>query len=147
MPKQDVSHQPQRSPSLPEPLKYAISLILLVFAIAIVAGMSTLRESNRKVETDALIPLVETADVSSFQGNLDLVLSGTVVPFREIQVGAQVSGRLFNAIVSGEGDALRASYGKFWLIPCIAAGVIMILFFLLFKDKVQNQQPSEETQT
>ncbi|MCK4873964.1 MAG: MFS transporter [Phycisphaerales bacterium] len=54
-------------------------------------------------------------------------------------IGAQIAGRLFNGMVSGEGDALRASYQNFWLIPCIAAGVIMVLFFLLFRDKGVNQ--------
>lgn len=80
--------------SLPEPIKYAISTLILVLGIGIAAGMSMLRESNAKIESDALIPLVDTANVSQFQGNLDLVVSGTVVPFRDIQVGAEVSGKI-----------------------------------------------------
>jgi hypothetical protein len=34
-------------------------------------------------------------------------------------------------MVGGRGDAERASYQSFWLVPCIAAGVMMILFALL----------------
>lgn len=97
-----VSTQPRppesRRPnhSLPEPIKYLISALLLAIGIGIVVVMSMFRESNAKVESDALIPLVETSPVGNFQGHLDMVMSGTAVPYREIEVRAMVAGRIAN---------------------------------------------------
>ncbi|MEQ1907053.1 MAG: HlyD family efflux transporter periplasmic adaptor subunit, partial [Pirellulaceae bacterium] len=44
--------------------------------------------------SDTLIPKVEVYSVQPYQGNLDLVVSGTVVPFKEIKVAAEVGGRI-----------------------------------------------------
>jgi hypothetical protein len=39
---------------------------------------------------------------------------------------------------------LQASdWRTIWLIPCIAAGVIMVAFFLLFRDRTVNGEPVE----
>jgi nucleoside transporter len=72
------------------------------------------------------------------QGLLVLVTQGA-----GMLIGAQVSGWLFNRIVGGEGEALRQSYGEFWLMPCVAAGVIMVLFFFLFKDNGRSASTAE----
>lgn len=73
------------------------------------------------------------------QGLLVLVTQGL-----GMVIGAQLSGWLFEKYVSGEGEALRASYQTFWLIPCIAAGAVMLLFFLLFHDRgVNSKQPAK----
>ena len=93
-PKSDAQPEPPSGLSLPEPIKYAISILLVLLGVGIIVGLSFLRESNARVKSDALIPLVDVTKVNTFQGNLDLVLSGTVVPFREIQVGAQVTGKI-----------------------------------------------------
>jgi nucleoside transporter len=72
-----------------------------------------------------------TAEVrGQAQGLLVLVTQGL-----GMLIGAQVSGALFNRIVGGEGDALRASYETFWLVPCIAAALVLMLFFALFRDR------------
>ena len=84
----------ERRLSLPEPIKYFISVLILVAGVGTAIGMSFLKEANTKIDSDALIPTVDTVPVSNFQGNLDLLASGTVVPYREIQVGAQVSGTI-----------------------------------------------------
>jgi len=75
------------------------------------------------------------------QGFLVLVTQGL-----GMLIGAQVCGALFGNIVKGEGAALLQNWQKFWLIPCIAAGAIMVLFFLLFRDdtKVPAIPPSVE---
>ena len=49
-------------------------------------------------------------------------------------VGGQLSGTLFNRVVSGEGHTLMENWKSFWLGPCIAAAVIMVIFFILFRD-------------
>lgn len=64
------------------------------------------------------------------QGFLVLVTQGL-----GMLIGAQVSGKVFNSKVTGEGAELMASWKEFWTLPCIAAGVIMVIFFLLFHDK------------
>jgi len=55
-------------------------------------------------------------------------------------IGAQIMGQIFNAMVGGEGNALRASYQNFWLVPCIAAGVIMLLFGVVFNDRAVDRR-------
>lgn len=84
------------SPSLPEPLKYTISAVIVLSGLIAAFLLYQLRESTGRQESDALIPLVDTARVTNYDGNLDLVVSGTVVPFREITVSAEVSGRIRN---------------------------------------------------
>ncbi len=41
-----------------------------------------------------LAPLVETVVVKPYQGGLDITIDGVVVPFREIDLSAEVSGRI-----------------------------------------------------
>lgn len=53
-------------------------------------------------------------------------------------IGAQISGRLSNAMITQEGAAKLLQWRDFWLVPCIAAGVIMVLFGLLFRDGKQT---------
>ncbi|MBI4881848.1 MAG: MFS transporter [Planctomycetes bacterium] len=67
------------------------------------------------------------------QGLLVLVTQGI-----GMLIGARVAEVLKNRLVSGSGSELLASYGRFWLIPCLAAGVVMILFLLLFRDRGVN---------
>ncbi len=86
--------RPNRKLSLPEAAKYTISAIILAVGLVGAFLLYQLRESTGRQESDALIPLVETAAVTDFQGELDLVVSGTVVPFREIRISAQVGGRI-----------------------------------------------------
>ena len=84
-----------------------------------------------------------TAPVTLSDLREEVLASGTLKPARLTAVGAQVSGYLFNHIVKGEGHALMQNWQKFWLIPCIAAGVVMVLFFLLFRNDANSQtQPA-----
>ena len=82
------------SMSLPEAIKYVISATLLISGVGIAILMYVLREETPKIESDALIPLVETAVVEPYDGNLDFEVSGTVVPYREIRIAAEVGGRI-----------------------------------------------------
>jgi len=72
------------------------------------------------------------------QGLLVLVTQGL-----GLLIGAQVAGWLYNRLVSGEGEALRQSYRVFWLVPCIMAGVVLVVFALAFRDRtVRNRSES-----
>jgi nucleoside transporter len=63
------------------------------------------------------------------QGLLILVTQGI-----GMLVGAQVSAGLYARIVQGrEADVLQG-WQQYWLIPCIAAAVIMVLFGVLFSN-------------
>ena len=76
-----------------------------------------------------------TKDVrAQAQGFLVLVTQGL-----GMLIGAQVCGNIFNRVVVGEGAVLMKNWQQFWLIPCIAAGVVMVLFFLLFRDDTKAQ--------
>ncbi|MDF1742347.1 MAG: nucleoside permease [Gimesia sp.] len=59
-------------------------------------------------------------------------------------VGAQISGWLFNRIVTGEGAASLPTWQTFWIYPAVAAFVIMVIFMLLFKDDSRGSQEISE---
>jgi nucleoside transporter len=70
------------------------------------------------------------------QGFLVLVTQGV-----GMLIGAQIAGKLFNGIVSGEGAERLATYQTFWLVPCAAAGVVLLLFAILFRDRDPKIEP------
>ena len=78
--------------ALPEVAKYLLSLVILLGAAGIMFWLYSMRETNAKSENDVLVPSVDVATVELFEGDIDLEVSGTVVPFREIRVGAEVTG-------------------------------------------------------
>ena len=80
--------------SLPESVKYMISGLIMLLGIGFAAALYLMQEEAAKVDSDALVPLVETAAIEAFEGDLDLAVSGTVVPFREIRVAAEVGGKI-----------------------------------------------------
>lgn len=63
------------------------------------------------------------------QGFLVLVTLGA-----GMLIGAQVTGWLFNWIVTGSGSLVLEQWQIFWALPAVFAGLIMILFGLLFKE-------------
>lgn len=74
------------------------------------------------------------------QGFLVLVTQGL-----GLGIGAQIVGWLKGAFttIDPTTDLPVTDWGMFWLVPCIMAGVIMILFGILFNDKVDTDE--EET--
>ena len=68
------------------------------------------------------------------QGFLVLVTQGL-----GMLVGAQLSGFIFNSIVVGQGATLLHQWQKFWLIPSLASLVIMVIFFLAFRDPAADE--------
>lgn len=63
------------------------------------------------------------------QGMLVLVTQGL-----GLGIGAQVVGRIVGAYTS-TGETPTTDWGSFWLVPAAMAGVVMILFALLFNDR------------
>ena len=84
----------QNRNGMPEIVKYLISAIILGAGAAGYFGLTLLKEPTKKRDSDALIPLVKTTEVGEYSGNLDMLVSGTVVAFREIKVAAEVGGKI-----------------------------------------------------
>ena len=56
-------------------------------------------------------------------------------------IGAKLAGIVFNSIVGkATGPTLLVAYQKFWLVPCILAAVVLVLFVLFFKDDSKQPQ-------
>jgi nucleoside transporter len=49
-------------------------------------------------------------------------------------IGAQISGWLYNGIVTGSGPESLQQWQDFWVIPSVFAAIVMIVFALFFKD-------------
>lgn len=58
--------------------------------------------------------------------------------------GNIIAGNLFNSTVTGEGAEALFQWKEFWLYPAIAAGVIALLFFILFKREDVQQQADDK---
>jgi len=64
------------------------------------------------------------------QGFLVLVTQGL-----GLGIGAQVVGRLVAHYTTGAAGAEVRDWQAIWTVPCVAAGVILVLFVLLFRDR------------
>ena len=74
--------------------KYALSATILLIGVAVCIGLSWLKEDSKEQDSEKLVPLVSTEVIQPFAGELDMTVSGSVVPFREIRVSAKVSGNV-----------------------------------------------------
>ena len=68
------------------------------------------------------------------QGFLVLVTQGV-----GMLIGAQVMGQIVGANTVGDNEAWRT----IWLIPCIAAAAIMVIFFLFFREDTKTMAEDE----
>jgi len=55
-------------------------------------------------------------------------------------IGAQVSGWLFNDVVTATGPESLPQYQNFWILPAVFAGAVMVMFGVLFKDKLPSSK-------
>ncbi|WP_222847059.1 nucleoside permease [Pontiella desulfatans] len=69
------------------------------------------------------------------QGLLILVTQGI-----GMLVGAQVAAKLYARVVQGREVDVLQGWQQYWLIPCIAAAVIMVLFGLLFTNGKEDAE-------
>ena len=59
-------------------------------------------------------------------------------------IGAVVTGVLFNNIVNEAAEAMKQwVWQLFWLIPAVLAGVVLLVFTLLFNDKETVSKTTE----
>ena len=55
-------------------------------------------------------------------------------------IGAQLSGWLYNYYKAGNEVMSLELWQSFWWVPAIFAGVVMIIFGVLFNDKVETNE-------
>ena len=77
-----------------EIIKTTVSVVVLGLGIGLLIYLYSLRQPPADKESDALVPLVSTFDAKPFDGSIDLLISGTVVPAYEIKVSSEVNGRI-----------------------------------------------------
>jgi len=82
---------PKRT-AISELIKYLFSIGILLLSVAAMVGLYYLKEAPKEFESKELVPMVGTVKAMNFNGQLDKVISGTVVPYREIKVAAEVNG-------------------------------------------------------
>jgi multidrug efflux pump subunit AcrA (membrane-fusion protein) len=75
-------------------IKYVISVAIVVIGVAAFIGLKSLAKPPATKESKNLIQRVNTANVQAYSGVLDMEVSGTVVPFREIKIATEVGGRI-----------------------------------------------------
>ncbi|NNJ27042.1 efflux RND transporter periplasmic adaptor subunit [Alienimonas chondri] len=71
-----------------------VSLALVAVGIAALVILKNLKEPARPVNRVSPAPLVEVAEITPHVGGLDVTSDGVVVPYRLINVGAEVAGRV-----------------------------------------------------
>jgi len=54
-------------------------------------------------------------------------------------IGAQLSGWVYNLYKAGGDVMLVEQWASFWWVPAIFAGVIMVIFAVLFNDRVDTE--------
>ncbi|PIQ63832.1 MAG: MFS transporter, partial [Bacteroidetes bacterium CG12_big_fil_rev_8_21_14_0_65_60_17] len=55
-------------------------------------------------------------------------------------IGAQVAGNVFNSFLDGAAALEPGQWASFWWIPAAFAGVVMLIFGALFKDRVDTTE-------
>lgn len=78
--------------SISEPLKYFLSFCILAIGGLMMWGLYGLKTPPAEQDSKELIPMVSTIEAMPYSGQLDKIISGTVVPFREIRVAAEING-------------------------------------------------------
>ncbi len=79
---------------LPAPVRYGLSGLIIGGAIAGYFILMMFAKPVGTKEPTALVPQVQLEKTLAYTGTIDLTVSGTVVPFQEINVAAEVSGRI-----------------------------------------------------
>ncbi len=77
-----------------EAVRIATPLAILAGGIVAFFALASLKQPPQRVEEAVLAPLVETIVAQPHQGGLEIDVDGVVVPFREIDLSAEVSGRI-----------------------------------------------------
>lgn len=67
------------------------------------------------------------------QGMLVLVTYGL-----GMLIGAQVAGNVYNSFLNGASSLTLEAWQQFWFIPAAFAAGVMVLFGLLFKERIER---------
>ncbi|WP_040495058.1 MFS transporter [Fulvivirga imtechensis] len=59
-------------------------------------------------------------------------------------IGAQIAGVVYNSFLADAEALTPEKWHNFWLIPGVFAGLVMLFFGLLFKDKVQTKDVEQD---
>ena len=62
--------------------------------VGAMVALSMLKKPPETQDSKELVPMVATIDAQPYTEHLELNLSGTVVPYREIRVAAEISGNI-----------------------------------------------------
>jgi RND family efflux transporter MFP subunit len=98
--KQDSTARPRREPPQPthslavDAVRIAAPLAVLAIGVVAFFALRGLKEAPVKAEEPNAVPTVETVVVAPHEGGLDFAVDGVVVPFREIDLSAEVAGRV-----------------------------------------------------
>ena len=74
--------------------KYLVSAVILAFGLGGLMFLKTLAQPPANTNSNLLVPSVKTYVAEPYSGQLDMVVSGSVVPYREIKIAAEVGGRV-----------------------------------------------------
>ena len=75
-------------------LRYLLSAAIVMCGIGVFLFLKSMAKAPEDRESNTLVQQVRLAEVQPFAGQIDLMVSGTVVPHREIDVVAEVSGQI-----------------------------------------------------
>ncbi len=93
-PDAEIAVSQQKDSSLSSPVRYALSLLILGVSALGCYGLVLMAKPTASQEPTALVQQVVLQDVRQYAGSIDLLVSGTVVPHQEINVAAEVNGRV-----------------------------------------------------
>lgn len=93
-PQNDQPHEPSESSLSREVFKYVVSFLILSVGAGMMYGLILLKTPPETQNSNVLIPKVKTRAAAPYTGKLTRVISGTVVPYREIRVAAEISGKV-----------------------------------------------------
>jgi multidrug efflux pump subunit AcrA (membrane-fusion protein) len=82
--------------------KYVISALIIGLGAGLMALLFALKKAPETQRSTALIQQVDVLPVEAYAGPLFLEVSGSVVPFREIRVASEVTGRVERQFASFE---------------------------------------------
>ncbi len=74
--------------------KYLLSIIILAVGAGLCVGLASLREKSAEQPSEQLVPLISVETIQPYAGQIDMTVSGSVVPYREIKVAAKVGGNV-----------------------------------------------------
>ena len=74
-------------------MRWVISLVILVGGVSAMLALGS-RKQETQPPSDKGVPVVQTVPVARHDAPLDIEVDGVVTPFREIEIKAQVSGRI-----------------------------------------------------